>query len=206
MSDSESIKKNVLTNTYGLAVIGGNSRRMGTDKSLLQYHTKPQRYHVSDMLLPLCENVFISCNAAQADNLEAGYSFLTDLPQYNNIGPMAALLTAFTQFPNKNILMIGCDYPFLTVDNLQQFSDFCKDECKAVSFYNEKENKYEPLIAWYPYPCFKQLKLMHEAKQYSLQHFLKDTDAAKFYPSNKISIVSVDTYEAFNKAFNTINP
>ena len=206
MSDSTSIKNNILTNTYGLVVIGGNSSRMGTDKSLLQYYTKQQRYHVYDMLDPFCAEVFISCNALQSNTIEPGYSFLTDLPQYNNIGPMAAILSAFTKFPNKNILLIGCDYPFLTAEELQQFSDFCKDKSKAASFYNEEENMYEPLLAWYPYPCFKQLKIMYEAKQYSLRHFLLESKAEKFFPSNKRSIISIDTKEAYIKASGIINP
>ncbi|MBK8495728.1 MAG: NTP transferase domain-containing protein [Chitinophagaceae bacterium] len=45
-------KNNIITNTYGLVLCGGNSSRMGTDKSMLQYYDKPQRYHVYDMLLP----------------------------------------------------------------------------------------------------------------------------------------------------------
>jgi molybdopterin-guanine dinucleotide biosynthesis protein A len=197
-------KVNFFPHTYGLVVCGGNSSRMGRDKSLLRYHDKPQRYHVYDMLLPFCEKVFISCNAEQANAMARGYPFIQDLPQYNNTGPMAALLTAAEQFPKTNFLFIGCDYPFLTNEDLVHFFSFYKEE-KPLSFYNADENMYEPLLAYYPHSSFSELKKRYEAKQYSLQHFLQESKADKFYPVNKKTMSSIDTEEAFIKAFNSIN-
>jgi molybdenum cofactor guanylyltransferase len=193
-----------LPDTYGLVMCGGNSSRMGTDKSLLTYYNKPQRYHVYEMLLPFCKNVFISCNQLQSANIEKGYPFLKDDDAYTDIGPMAALLTACKQFPEKNILLIGCDYPFLSATDLQQFSTYCAGENNMAAFYNEQEELYEPLLAWYPYQSFDKLKKMHHANRYSLQHFLKDNGAIKFYPQNKNSITSVDTNDEFIKARNSI--
>src|SRR4051812_45814849 len=75
--------------TIGLVACGGSSSRMGTDKSMLIYNTKPQRYHVYEMLQPFCEKVFISCKKEQSATVADGYDILTDDPVYNNIGPMA---------------------------------------------------------------------------------------------------------------------
>lgn len=194
----------IFPETYGIVVCGGYSSRMGTDKSLLKYYEKPQRYYVYEMLQSFCEKVFISCNKEQVVTIEEGHSFLPDDPAYINIGPIAALLTAFKEFPGKNILLIGCDYPFLTETELQQFSAHCNDS--TAGFYNESEDIYEPLLAWYPYRDFDKLKKCHVDKQYSLQHFLKDNDAVKYYPSNKNSMISVDTGEGFTKAHSLINP
>ena len=205
MTGTKPGKNNMLPETYGLVICGGNSIRMGTDKSMLIYHQKPQRYHVYEMLQPFCEKNFISCKEEQANTITAGYNILTDYSAYNNIGPMAALLTAFTRFPQKNILFIGCDYPFLTTTCLQQFSTYCAAENAAVGFYNEKEGLYEPLLAWYPYQSFDKLKQMHEAKQFSLQHFLRDNKAVKYFPADKNSMVSIDTHESFIKASKLIN-
>lgn len=185
-----------MPDTIGLVVCGGQSSRMGTDKSLLLYYDKPQRYHLYDMLQPFCEKVLISCNAEQTKSMEAGYDVLPDHPSYNSIGPMAGLLTAFKEFPQKNILFIGCDYPFLTSVQLRQFSEYCNGT-KPVSFYNEQSAVYEPLLAWYPYEAFDPLKKMQEAGEYSLQHFLISVRAVKFYPGSKRSIQSVDTQEDF---------
>ena len=189
-------------NTYGLVMCGGNSNRMGTDKSMLQYFEKPQRYHVYNMLLPLCEKVFISCNNEQANNIDAGYNFIEDASLYSDIGPMAALLTAFTVHPKKNLLLIGCDYPFLTTDELDMFSILCTDI--PASFYNKEAVIYESMLAWYPFTCFDELKRMFDAKQFSLQQLLRKNDAIKYVPTNVNSIKSIDTSEAFFKAYNLI--
>jgi molybdenum cofactor guanylyltransferase len=193
----------IFPETYGLVLCGGNSNRMGTDKSMLQYYSKPQRYHVYNMLLPFCEKVFISCNKEQATNIDAGYNFIEDAPLYNNIGPMAALLSAFTLHPQKNLLLIGCDYPFLTTGELEQFSLLCKDI--PASFYNQEGAIYESMLAWYPFTCFDELKRMFEAKQFSLQQLLRKYDAIKYLPTDTRSIKSVDTNEAFNEAYKLIN-
>jgi molybdenum cofactor guanylyltransferase len=157
---------------------------------------------VYEMLLPYCERVFISCNNVQANNIQDGYSFIKDDESFGDIGPMTALLTAFTQFPNKNILLIGCDYPFLKADEVQFFSTHCKNE--PAAFYNEADDVYEPMLAWYASDCFDELKSMFDTKQISLQHFLKDNNAVKYLPFNIASIKSIDNYKDFSASLKHI--
>ena len=195
MTDSPLIKNLFpFPGLYGLVVCGGNSSRMGTDKSMLIYHKKPQRYHLYEMLQPFCEKIFISCNEKQVNDMEQGYDILPDLHAYTNIGPMAALLTAFRQYPGNDLLVIGCDYPFLTSNDLYSFLPCCNGETSAA-FYNENEDIYEPLIAYYHRNAMKRLSDMHLKGQYSLQQFLKNEHATKFYPGNKKSIIGVNTME-----------
>jgi molybdenum cofactor guanylyltransferase len=203
MANTKTIKHYFFPDTYALVLCGGKSSRMGTDKSMLQYFDKPQRYHVYDMLLPFCKEVFISCNAEQTNDIKAGYNFIKDDETFANIGPMAALLTAFTLFPNKNILLIGCDYPFLKADELQLFSHQCN--VLPAAFYNSASDVHEPMQAWYPFTCFSKLKTMFDEKQLSLQHFLKDNNVIKYLPVNIKSVESVDTLKDFSKAHNSIS-
>lgn len=191
---------NPLTALYGLVLCGGSSSRMGMDKGKIIYHEMQQRYHVYEMLLPFCEKVFLSCKEDQARDSDPGYSVITDFPSYNNIGPMAALLTAFQHFPGKDLLIVGCDYPYFTKEELQSLISVCKGKQSAICFYNEKEDLYEPLLGWYPYAVADELINLYGSNQYSLQYFLKKTNAGKFYPENKNCIISVDTKEASDSA------
>lgn len=193
----------MLNNTYALVVCGGESSRMGADKSLLTYYKKPQRYHLYDILKPLCEKVFISCKAAQQTTMEEGYFTITDFPAYSEIGPMAALLSAFSLYPGKDILLIGCDYPFLTESDINNFINYCEGKNNAVSFCN-KADIYEPLLAWYPNQLSGTIKNKFLERQYSLQHFLKFCNAIKYYPDNADSMVSIDTKEQYIKALKEI--
>ena len=189
---------------YGLVVCGGNSSRMGCDKSMLTYYKKPQRYHLYEMLEKICEKVFISCNAMQAKEIGNEYSVLTDFSGYQNTGPVAALLTAFKEFPLNDFLIVGCDYPFISENDLKEFLVSLKENKPAAAFYNTEVKLYEPLLAWYSSGSSALLTQMFQKHQYSLQHFLKTVDAEKFYPVNSNVLQSVDTTEEFETAKDVI--
>ena len=185
---------------YGLVVCGGKSSRMGTDKSLINYHGKPQRYYVYEMLEWVCDKVFISCNRAQATSIIAPYQMLADQPELENVGPMAALLTAFSTYPDKDFLVLGCDYPLVTMKDLKEFEKGLDREQMASAFYNEENNMYEPLLAYYSERSGNEIQRMYRDNQYSLQHFLKENNAKKYNPVRPKNVISVDTPEDFEMA------
>jgi len=185
---------------YGLVVCGGKSSRMGTDKSLINYHGKPQRYYVYEMLEWVCDKVFISCNRAQATSIIAPYQMLADQPELENVGPMAALLTAFSTYPDKDFLVVGCDYPLVTTKDLKEFEKGLDREQMVSAFYNEENNMYEPLLAYYSERSGNEIQRMYRDNQYSLQHFLKENNAKKYNPVRPKNVISVDTPEDFEMA------
>jgi molybdopterin-guanine dinucleotide biosynthesis protein A len=185
---------------FGLIVCGGESSRMGMDKSLMVYHDQPQRYHLYTMLQPLCDRVFISCNKKQAPAIPPEYEQITDLEEYENIGPMAALLSAFSNYPDNDFLVIACDYPFLTVNDLQHLLDARKPAHPAVSFFNTETQMKEPLLAVYSNACHPELIRHFDRKEYSLRQFLQDMNAEKVKPSSAEILTSVDTPEAYHEA------
>lgn len=189
--------------TYALVLCGGQSNRMGSDKSLLQYYDKAQRYHIYDMLQPLCEAVYISCSHDQYKTIEGGYNYLADEERFGDIGPMTALLTAFAKFPDKHMLMIGCDYPFLNTDELTSFSKYCTD--RPAAFYNEQAAIYESMLGWYPNNCAEELVRMFNDRSFSLQQLLRNNDAVKHLAADTSCIQSVDTPEAFAAAIKQLN-
>ncbi len=185
---------------FGLVVCGGESSRMGMDKSLLVYHQKSQSYHMYEMLDLLCDKVFVSCNKKQASAIPDDYEKIIDLELYQNIGPMAALLSAFTKFPDKNFIVVACDYPFLQQEDIRKLIDAIDDKHLAVSYFNPISEMKEPLLAYYSKECFPLLIKYIEKKEYSLRNFLKEIDSNKIEPISQESITSIDTPEAYHKA------
>ncbi|KAA6439791.1 NTP transferase domain-containing protein [Dyadobacter flavalbus] len=184
---------------YGMVVCGGQSTRMGTDKSEIVYYKKPQREHVSDMLRIFCEKVFVSCNSNQAGRISNPDSLLIDLPEFSNIGPMAALLTANTVFPENDFLVLACDYPFIDAEDLDFFLQTINEKSFTAAFYNDKDSVYEPLIAWYSKESLQKIKNCFYNQQFSLQRFLKESNAQQFKPIHTDHLKSVDTPEdSFN--------
>ena len=177
----------------GIIALGGKSERMGTDKSMLQYHGKAQWLYVFDLLSNLCDVVVVSCNRSQESNFPSGISVLIDAPEFENNGPIAALLTATKKFPNASFLLIGCDYPFLKLDDLKLLVQSRNESVNGLAFYNEAVEVYEPLLAIYEQPVLNKLQANFAAGKLSLQHFLIEINALKIIPNNKTSIRSIDT-------------
>lgn len=173
---------------------------MGLDKSSLIYHEKPQRDHVYEMLKIECESVFFSCNTDQISSFPSFSPILPDLEEYENIGPMAGLLTAFSAYPNRDFLVVACDYPLLTLKDLEAFLQSIDENKIAAAFYNRENSVYEPLIAWYSKRSFIEIQRMYDCEQYSLQHFLKEHDALKFESFRPENIKSVDTPQEYRLA------
>jgi molybdopterin-guanine dinucleotide biosynthesis protein A len=131
----------------GLIMAGGKSTRMGQDKSLIDYHGKPQREFLLELMAPLCKEVFISCGAVQEQT--AGLPVIHD--KFLGIGPMAGLLSAFQQQPDAAWLCVACDLPYLSrlsLDNLIKYRDPTK---MATAFLNGDAEHPEPLVTiWEP--------------------------------------------------------
>ncbi|REA57509.1 molybdenum cofactor guanylyltransferase [Dyadobacter luteus] len=186
---------------YGLVVGGGESQRMGKDKAFLTYYEKPQCFHLTDLLKnepALCEQVFISCNEKQQHLIPAAYQPLPDKTAYKSNGPIASLLTAFEKYPGNDFLIVGCDYPLLSIRELRSFLNTIRRESIAATFYNN-ENKYEPLIGWYSAQCAPLLMQFYREGNRSLQHFLRQNNAEKYVPEQLETMKSADTPEDYER-------
>lgn len=82
---------------FGLVLAGGKSKRMGFDKSSIEYHGKPQTDHARELLEQFCERVCVSGK----DLLDQGES----------AGPISGLRAAFRLHPSAAWLVLACDLP-----------------------------------------------------------------------------------------------
>jgi molybdenum cofactor guanylyltransferase len=134
----------------GLVLAGGRSTRMGSDKGTLQYHGKPQREYVADMLENMGIEAYISCRQEQVEAMN-GYKTISDA--FVDMGPAGAIMSAFLFDPNAAWVALACDLPLLTVDAVQNLVAQRNASAIATAYRSpENENGFpEPLIAlWEP--------------------------------------------------------
>ncbi|GAB2543630.1 hypothetical protein GCM10027085_38720 [Spirosoma aerophilum] len=125
---------------------------MGQDKSLLDYHGKPQREHLTDLLKPYCKSVFWSVNADQAMELsEIKQPVIVDL--YNLISPLNGILSAFQTDPSTAWLVVACDMPLLTARTFDALLMNRAADKMATVFYDSDGQSPEPLLGIYE-PAF----------------------------------------------------
>ena len=133
----------------GLVLAGGKSERMGHDKGSFNWHGKEQRYHMADMLKPICNEVFISCRADQQQQIESSYRALPDT--FTGLGPYGAILSAFREQPDSAWLVIASDLPLLTEKSLSFLVESREVSTIATAFKSDFEEFPEPLITiWEP--------------------------------------------------------
>jgi len=184
---------------YGLAMCGGQSSRMGRDKSLITYYSIPQRYHVYDWMKAYCDTCFISCNKDQSKNMSADYNSLVDRDEYEKIGPMAALLTAHYHFGQASFLVVGCDYPFVTSRDIENLCKSRDNQYDAVCLFTKETGFEEPLLAIYESTCFPRM-IEHFIKgDYSLRYVLQKVSTNRVPPNSQRSIMSIDTQEELGR-------
>lgn len=143
-----------LSPLYGLVLAGGRSERMGTDKGLVDYHGKPQREHLFDLLQGYCAETFISCRADQAYEFEGSFPYIAD--SFLGLGQFGAILSAFQRHPDAAWLVLACDLPLLSQRSLNQLTGRRNAGKYATAFHNPESGFTEPLAAiWEPrsYPA-----------------------------------------------------
>lgn len=141
----------------GLVLSGGSSTRMQADKGSLNYHGKTQREHVFNLLSSYCNEVYVSCNSAQAKELAGKFPLITD--GFLGLGPLGGILSAFRHSPGHAWLIVACDLPLLTSGTFHYLIKNRNPSKLATAYCDETGQLPEPLITiWEPrsYPVMLQ--------------------------------------------------
>ncbi len=141
----------------GLVLAGGKSIRMGKDKGALNYHGKPQRDYVHDLINQYCVRTFLSCRPEQSSSFSESFRILEDM--FTGLGPFGAILSAFQKFPNHAWLVVACDLPLLNAETINFLTQNRNPSSIATAFNSPATGFPEPLITiWEPksYPVLFQ--------------------------------------------------
>lgn len=187
----------------GLVLAGGKSTRMHTDKTKLNYHGKPQRQHVHELLGRFCEEVFLSCRKEQADEITNNFKIITD--SFLDMGPLGALLSAFREQPNTAWLTVACDLPLLSPSTLQKLVDQRNPSRIATAFKNGDSDFPEPLITIWE-PKSYQVLLQFLGMGYSCpRKALINSDVELLEPPHSQELMNANTPQEYQEAVEAIS-
>ncbi|MFT6322123.1 MAG: molybdopterin-guanine dinucleotide biosynthesis protein A [Granulosicoccus sp.] len=201
-SQTEKIAEFILVNVLlqvpklnGLVLAGGKSVRMGKDKGALDYHGKPQREFMADMLSQFCEKTYISVRENQG--VESEYELLEDT--FVGLGPFGAIASAMRKNPNTAWLVVACDLPLLDEKTLQFLVENRNASKVATAIYNPETDFPEPLITIWE-PRSYQVMLNFLAQGYSCpRKVLINSEIELLKLENVKVLLNVNDAEAYDK-------
>ena len=132
----------------GLILAGGKSRRMGQDKALLDRGGQSQLAYLAGMLDKNVERVFVSTRADQKDDGERRkYAQIVD--RYDDMGPLAGILSAMEEHPDSDWLVVACDLPNITGETITHLLKNCSADHPFTAYVSSHDGLPEPLCAIY---------------------------------------------------------
>ena len=189
---------------FALILTGGQSSRMGTDKSLLSYHGKPQAQHLYDLCASVNLKTFLSCTSEQAQKIEFNHlPIITD--RFLGFGPMSGILSAMSVYPEKSWLVLACDLPLISAENLKELIKQRDPLRQATAYFNNKAGNFEPLFAIYGPEIYSRMLHFLSEGVTSLQKVLSISTVKKLALQTEGALLNANTLEDRAKALEILS-
>ncbi len=138
-------------NITGIILAGGKSSRMGSEKGLIIFDSKPFIQHIIDAIQPLVKEIIIVSSNSDYDtfNIKRVQDIIPDS------GPIAGLHSGLMHSKTTDNLVISCDVPLVTASFLKKLLQYQEEEDHDIIQF-EAKGKTMPLIALYKKRCAKK--------------------------------------------------
>ncbi len=128
----------------GLVLAGGKSKRMGHDKTQINYHGKPQLAHAVGLLESNLLNTYVSL--AENQDIDQ-YQVIQD--KFVDLGVFGAICSAFMKDPNKAWLALATDLPFVNDILIKELLKRRNPSKVATAVKGKSKEFVEPIITIY---------------------------------------------------------
>lgn len=133
---------------HGLVLAGGKSRRMGRDKAGLSRGGQSQLAYVVSVLEPLVDRLFVSTRADQQHERERS-RFDQIVDRYEDMGPVAGILSAMDEYPDVDWLVVACDLPNIDASTVSYLLQRRSPDRPFSAYRSSHDGLPEPLCAVY---------------------------------------------------------
>jgi molybdenum cofactor guanylyltransferase len=150
-----------------LILCGGESKRMGEDKGLINISGKCLVEYVIANVKNLCSEIIIVSN--NPDYAIFGYDVWKDV--FPSKCPMNGIYTGLLKSDTKWNLVLSCDAPFASPGLLTGLINNIRDDVQIVTpFIN---GRYEPLLCLYSKDVMGEMEKMLNAGDFSLVNLIQ---------------------------------
>ena len=182
-----------------LILAGGMSSRMGKDKSQLNFHGRPQEFHLAQMCADLGLETFIS----KREDEEKAFPVLAD--RFVDLGPFGAICTAFMHDPDAAWLVLACDLPFISKEFLIQLIQK-RDRSKVATTVQSNQKDFpEPLVTIYEPRAYQRFLSFLSMGHSCPRKVVINSDCKKIEVEDDI-VKNVNTIQDLKQIENQMNP
>lgn len=190
--DSTKYFNNLKVNITGVVLAGGESRRMGEDKSVMLFQQQKLIEYSLNALVPFCETIFISSN--KLIHKEFPYPQIKD--EFQKIGPIGGIHSALKVSKTDYILILPCDSPMVSQDFLR-FLISNIEENKQCSIIPKNNHHLEPLFAIYHKSILPIVEQQIENGDYKLNHLIGKIEVKNITIKEVNTFININTPEDF---------
>ena len=133
---------------YGLVLAGGQSKRMGHDKALIRVDGETQLSRAVQLLESFLHRVFVSTRADQQDDAER-MKFQRIIDRYDDLGPIAGILSALQEHSDVGWLVLACDLPNIDRTTIHFLLEHKSEDQPFSAYKSSSDGLPEPLCAYY---------------------------------------------------------
>lgn len=144
---------------------GGKSKRMGSDKALLEINGTSLLEKSIKLCNPFCNDIIISSNNLEHQNF--GYSVIAD--EVENCGPIGGIASCLKKSNTEWNFVISVDAAFVENDFIEFLFSVIEN---AEAIVPVSENGKEPLIALYNTSCLPVVEEKLEAGDFKMHNLL----------------------------------
>jgi molybdopterin-guanine dinucleotide biosynthesis protein A len=184
---------------YGLVLAGGQSRRMGRDKALLLRDGQSQLAHMVSLLDAVVDRVFVSARNDQTGDAERSrFELIVD--RYDDMGPIAGILSALQEYPDVDWLIVACDLPNIDDSTLRFLVENTSNNQPFTAFRSSHDGLPEPLCAVYKAGSDQQLREFVDAGMICPRKILIRSETCLLEQPNPSSLDNVNTPDDLEKS------
>jgi molybdenum cofactor guanylyltransferase len=175
----------------GLILAGGASIRMGSDKSVIEFHGVPQRQFLFELLKKFCDEVYTSCKPDS--DIPAGFNPLPD--KFDIRGPFNGILSAFSHREDVAWLTVPVDMPYIDENAVKHLLANRRDDKIATCYFDSDGKLPEPLFTVWEPSASAYLKTFFEAGKTRPREFLMTHDVHVIKSPTPLIHVNVNSPE-----------
>ena len=184
-----------------VVLAGGQSRRLGVDKTALRLGDKTLLEGIVQKMSALSEEIIVV-----GDSLPyplSGIRLVADI--YPGCGPLGGIHAGLTVASNFHSLVVACDMPFLNLELFQYMVELATSHDVVIPHWDD--DKLEPLHAIYSKNCLGPIERLIQRRDFRIIHFfprvrvryVEQNEIERFDPKH-LSFFNINTPEDLERA------